>query len=174
MKQKTNKTRVNAKIIANLIRVVNTEGQQLGEMSVQEALKLAQAKELDLVEVAPNANPPVCRIMNYGKYIYQHKKKFKTNTTKKTILKQMNFRPNTGEEDVKVKVNKIIKFLADGNKVKIVVRFSGREIQHKNVGSNLLKNIIILLDDLAIVEQQAKMEGYFMAMIVIPNKITKK
>jgi translation initiation factor IF-3 len=143
----------------------------LGIMSIREALAVAQEHDLDLVEVAPNANPPVCRLLDYGKYIYERTKKEKEakRAQKAKEIKEIRLRPKTGEHDVAHKVRDARRFLEEGSKVKVRVRFRGREITHLEVARDLLKRIAADLEDVGLVEQQPRMEGRTMLMILSPS-----
>lgn len=151
--------------------VIDEDGTQLGLLNIHQARKHAVDKDLDLVEVAPNERPPVCKIMDYGKYKYQQAK----NTTKqKTVsLKEIKVRPQTDEHDLNFKMNNARKFLGEGHKVKVTMFFRGREIVHKSIGRKVIDRIIEELSDVATLIQQAKMEGNRMIIILVPksNKI---
>ncbi len=166
------RARVNRKIRAPEIRVIDEEGEQLGVMSPYQALKLAEEKGLDLVEVAPTAKPPVCRIMDYGKYLYQQSKKaHEAKKHQKTIqVKEVKFRPKIDEHDFEFKKNHVIRFLKEENKVKATVMFRGREVTHADIGIEILKKLRAEVDELANVEKEPKLEGYTMTMILAPKK----
>lgn len=159
---------MNEEIRAKEIRVVSVEGEQLGIMSVKDALRLAQEKELDLVEVAPNAKPPVCRIMDYGKYRYEQSKREREARKKQRIIeiKEIRMTPKIEAHDFQVKVKAAQKFLKDGDKVKAIIRFRGREIVHAELGKNLLMQLYENVSDLAILEREPKIEGKNMIMIL--------
>lgn len=159
---------MNEEIRAKEIRVVSVEGEQLGIMSVKDALRLAQEKELDLVEVAPNAKPPVCRIMDYGKYRYEQSKREREARKKQRIIeiKEIRMTPKIETHDFQVKVKAAQKFLKDGDKVKAIIRFRGREIVHAELGKNLLMQLYENVSDLAILEREPKIEGKNMIMIL--------
>ena len=140
-------------------------------MPFRDALEAAQARDLDLVEVAPNANPPVCRLMDYGKFLYeQAKKEKKSRKAQKTEVKEIRLRPKTGQHDVAFKVRDARRFLNDGLKVKVRVRFRGREITYPEIGREMLKRIAQELEDVSSIEQSPRMEGRSMLMILSPNK----
>ena len=140
-------------------------------MPFRDALEAAQSRDLDLVEVAPNANPPVCRLMDYGKFLYdQAKKEKKARKAQKTEVKEIRLRPKTGQHDVAFKVRDARRFLNDGLKVKVRVRFRGREITYPEIGREMLKRIAEELGDVSEVEQRPRMEGRSMLMILSPNK----
>ncbi|MEW5977894.1 MAG: translation initiation factor IF-3 [Acidobacteriota bacterium] len=164
--------RVNERIRVREVRVIDETGKQLGVLPSADALKLAQERELDLVEISPTAQPPVCRIMNYGKYLYQLSKKAHEARKHQRIIqvKEVKFRPMTDEHDYQFKKNNIIRFLKEGDKAKAAVTFRGREMAHKDIGRQLL---IRLMDDLAesgMVEGTPRMEGNHMFVIFAPKK----
>ena len=145
-------------------------------MEVGQALAKAEEAEIDLVEIAPNAAPPVCRLMDYGKFKYnEQKKKQDAKTKKKQIqVKEIKFRPGTDEGDYKIKLRNLIKFLTDGDKTKVTLRFRGREMAHQNLGAKLLQRVKGDLEDHGQVEQFPKMEGRQMVMVVAPLKPEEK
>jgi len=159
-------------IRAKEVRVVDEEAGQLGIMTPEQALAIAQERELDLVEVAPGATPPVCRIMNYGKFQYQKSKR--AHEAKKhqrqVVLKEVKFRPKTEEHDFQFKKNHIVRFLADGNKAKATVVFRGREMTHQEIGRKLMERLIQELQETADIERAPKMEGYALVTIFTPKK----
>jgi translation initiation factor IF-3 len=163
---------VNQRIRAREVRVIGADNEQLGIMPPQEALKVAVERGLDLVEVAPTANPPVCRIMDYGKYLYQlNKKLHEAKKHQKNItVKEVKFRPNTDEHDYEFKKNHIIRFLKQGDKVKATVFFRGREIVHQSIGRALLDRLVEELTDVGAVEAKPKMEGPHLTAIFAPKK----
>ncbi|MBL4817736.1 MAG: translation initiation factor IF-3 [Deltaproteobacteria bacterium] len=171
-RHRSNEPRVNRRIRVPEVRVVLDNGEQLGVLATQEALRRAESMSLDLVEVSPMAKPPVCKIMDYGKFKYQQKRK--ANEAKKkqqTIeLKEVKFRPKTDIHDFEVKVNRLKGFIKDGNKGKVTIMFRGREIVHPEIGFNILKRVMEYLGEEASVESPAKMEGRQMVMIVGPQK----
>ena len=154
------------------IRVIDDDGSQLGIMSPQQALEIARSKGLDLVEVAPQAQPPVCRIINFGKWQYEQKKKAKEAKSKQTFItvKEIKFRPGTDEHDYTFKKNNAIRILHEGDKVKATVHFRGREITHKELGQALLQRLEKELADVAVVEARPKLEGMNMFIILAPKK----
>jgi translation initiation factor IF-3 len=176
---KKKQTRVNAQIIASKIRLIGKDGGQIGVVHIKEGLAQAQAVKLDLVEIAPNENPPVCRIMDYGKYRFEqtkkHKQKKSSNRQSQSQLKEVKFRPHIDTHDYKTKLNKIIKFLERGDRVKITLVYRGREIKHADLGINVLLNIHrdVTDKDIAWIEQQPKMEGRQASMIIAPKKKQK-
>lgn len=137
-----------------------------------EALRVAEEAGLDLVEVAPQADPPVCRIMDYGKFRFEQSKKLQAarKKQKQIQVKEIKFRPGTGESDYQIKLRNLIRFLEDGDKAKVTVRFRGREMAHKELGMELLKRIEKDLEEYAVVEQHPKMEGRQMVMVLAPKK----
>jgi translation initiation factor IF-3 len=151
--------------------VIDDEGGQLGIMEPRQAMTMAAEKGLDLVEVAPTAQPPVCRIMDYGKFLYQQSKKAQeAKKHQKTIqVKEVKFRPKIDEHDYEFKKNHIIRFLKEENKVKATVMFRGREVTHSEIGSQILKRLQEEIGDLASVEKYPKLEGYTMTMILSPK-----
>jgi translation initiation factor IF-3 len=153
--------------------VIDEEGAQLGIMSSQEGLEMAQGRDLDLVEVAPTAKPPVCRIMDHGKYQYQQSKKAQeAKKHQKTFqVKEVKFRPKIDNHDYEFKRNHIIRFLKDENKVKATVMFRGREVTHAELGEYILRRLRDELGELASVERQPKLEGHTMTMILSPRKV---
>ncbi len=160
--------RINEEIRAREVRVVSVDNDQLGIMSVRDALAMAEEQHLDLVEVAPNGKPPVCRIMNYGKYRYEQQKREKEAKKKqKTFtLKEVKLRPHIEDHDFYVKLKNAAKFLGDGNKVKVTIMFRGRELSHPELGLNVLTRFAGELTDQAVVEKEAKLEGRNMTMIL--------
>jgi len=163
---------VNERIRVPEVRVIDDDGKQLGIMRPLEALQLARSKGLDLVEVAPQAQPPVCRIVNFGKYQYEQKKKAKEAKAKQTVItvKEIKFRPGTDEHDYNFKKNHAAKILQDGDKVKATVHFRGREITHKELGYSLQKRLAVDLAEVGIVEVMPKVEGMNMFTIFAPKK----
>jgi translation initiation factor IF-3 len=159
-------------IRAKEIRVVDEEAGQLGIMSPEEALSLAKARDLDLVEVAPGAEPPVCRIMNYGKFQYQKSKRAHEakKHQKQVTVKEVKFRPKTEEHDFQFKKNHILRFLTEGNKTKANVVFRGREMTHQELGRRLMGRLIEELKEIADIERPPKMEGYSLVTIFTPKK----
>jgi len=153
------------------VRVINADGSQRGIMPVKEALKIAEEQGLDLVEVAPNANPPVCRIMNYGKYKYQQSKRSQEARKHQTVIhvKEVKVRPHTEEHDFQFKLRHVKRFLGEGHKVKISMLFRGREIVHPEFGREMFNRIIEENKDSVVIEQPPRMEGRNMVMILAPK-----
>jgi translation initiation factor IF-3 len=153
------------------VRVVGSTGEQLGVLPIDQALKLAQEEGMDLVEVSPMAKPPVCKIMDYGKFKYLEKKK--QNEAKKkqvvVLLKEVKLRPRTEEHDYDVKIRKIREFLAEANKARVTVTFRGREMSHRELGQKVLQRVMEDLKDVAVIESPPRMEGRLLFMIVAPN-----
>ncbi|WP_082081369.1 translation initiation factor IF-3 [Methylocucumis oryzae] len=172
MAAKKDETRLNDAITARRIRVIGPEGDALGIMPLDEAKKIAYEADLDLVEISPNADPPVCKVMNYGKYQFEQNKKLAIakKKQKQIQVKEIKFRPGTDEGDYQVKLKSLIKFLNDGDKTKITVRYRGRELAHREIGMDQLKRIEKDLEEIAVVEQFPKMEGRQMIMVMAPKK----
>jgi translation initiation factor IF-3 len=163
---------LNQAITAFKVRLIDPEGKQIGIVSSREALQKAQEAELDLVEIVPNAKPPVCRIMDYGKFLFEeNKKRNKAKKKQKQVqIKEIKFRPSTEEGDYQVKLRNLIRFLEEGDKAKITLRFRGREMAHRELGFKLLNRVKADLSERGIVEQEPKMEGRQMVMVLAPNK----
>ncbi|HAN95553.1 MAG: translation initiation factor IF-3 [Limnochordia bacterium] len=163
--------RVNEGIRAREVRVVDTNGEQLGIMSVREALNIAADRGLDLVEVAPNARPPVCRIMDYGKHRYEQSKRDKAAKKKQKIVnvKEIRMSPKIDEHDFEVKLRAADRFLKAGDKVKVAVRFRGREIVHADLAKTKLENLAAQLREIAVVERPPKLEGRQMIAVLAPR-----
>ncbi|MDD2770001.1 MAG: translation initiation factor IF-3 [Methylococcus sp.] len=164
--------RLNEEISAPAVRLIGADGQQLGIVSSREARQMAYDGDLDLVEISPGSDPPVCRIMNYGKFRFEQNKKLQASKKKQKLIqiKEIKFRPGTDEGDYQVKLRSLIRFLSDGDKAKITVRFRGRELAHRDLGMDLLKRIETDLDEYASVEQFPKLEGRQMSMTLAPKK----
>ncbi len=164
--------RINERIRVREIRVIGQDGTQLGILTPPEALEKAYALGLDLVEVAPEARPPVCKIMDYGKYRYEQSKKEREARKKQTIIqvKEIKMRPKTEEHDFRFKLRHAERFLKEGNKAKVTMMFRGREMVHMNLGQKLLDRFAEGLKDLAHIEQHAKVEGRSMSIILAPKR----
>lgn len=161
---------MNERIRISPVKVVSADGEMLGEMETDQALAIARENGLDLVEVAPDVRPPICRIMDYGKVRYQRQKRSGGSHQHRTQLKQIRLRAKTGQHDIEVKVERSRKFLQRGDKVKINVMFRGRENAHHDRGRELLQQFIAALEDVAIVEQPPKMEsGRMMSALIKPS-----
>jgi len=159
-------------ISSSQVRVIGPNGEQVGVMTLQEALRSAEAVGLDLVEVAPTAEPPVCLIMDFGKFVFEQNKKAQSarRKQKQIQVKEIKFRPGTEEGDYQVKLRNLIKFLTHGDKTKVTLRFRGREMVHQEIGAQLLKRVQKDLEDYGSVEQQPLMEGRQMVMVIAPRK----
>lgn len=165
-------TRINGEITTPEIRLVGVEGEPLGIVKIYDALRQAEEADLDLVEIAPTAQPPVCKIMDYGKFKYQEsKKQHEAKLKQKQVqIKEIKFRPGTDEGDYQIKLRNLIKFLEEGDKTKITLRFRGREMAHQEIGMNQLRRVAGDLAELAVVEQFPKMEGRQLVMMLAPKK----
>lgn len=170
--QREQRIRINHQIRIPQIRVVASNGDNLGVLSTKDALKMASDEALDLVEINPRAIPPVCKIMDYGKFKYEEKKKAQAAKKNQQVqeLKELTFRPNTDEGDLAHKTEQAKEFLLEGNRVKFTIRFRGREITHPNVGRDKLNWILQQLAALIVPAPPISLEGKFMTMIVAPNK----
>ncbi|HFE36899.1 MAG TPA: translation initiation factor IF-3 [Gammaproteobacteria bacterium] len=164
--------RLNGEITAPQVRLIDAENGKKGIVDIAEALRDAEEADLDLVEVSPNAEPPVCRIMDYGKYVFeeQKKKQLAKKKQKQTQVKEIKFRPGTEEGDYQVKLRNLIRFLGDGDRAKVTLRFRGREMAHQELGRNLLQRVEKDLEDIGTVEQYPRMEGRQMVMVIAPKK----
>lgn len=170
--QNTKKHKTNHEIRGKEFRVIDPSGEMLGVMSKSQAIARATDMSMDLIEIAPNANPPVCKIMDYGKYIYeqQKKEKLQKKNQKKQELKEIRFKPRTDTHDFNFKANHAKEFLEQGNKVKGTVMFRGREITHKEIGMELLEKFIEHLSEVSKVDNPMRMEGRNLTVILSPNK----
>jgi len=168
--------RINERIRAREIRVINEEGGQLGIMPPHEALRVARGQGLDLVEVAPTANPPVCRIINYGKYLYQlSKRQHEARKHQKSIeLKEVKMRPRTSTHDFETKRNKVIEFLREGAKVKVTIMFRGREMAHRDLGFKMMERLAGEVSEVGMVETRPKIEGPNLSTIIAAKKVAGK
>ncbi|PVZ71598.1 translation initiation factor IF-3 [Pelagibaculum spongiae] len=169
------KARLNEQVKVPTIRLIGPNGDQIGIVETREALKAARDAGLDLVEISPNAEPPVCRIMDYGKFQFEAKK-LKSEQRKKqkqVQLKEIKFRPGTDEGDYQVKLRNLIRFLDEGDKAKITIRFRGREMAHQNLGMQLLNRVEKDLEEYGTVEQRPKLEGRQMVMVLGSKKMKK-
>ena len=162
---------INWEIRAPEVRVIDAEGKQLGILSVKEAIRIAEEQSLDLAEVAPGAAPPVCRIMNYGKFKYQQNKRSQESKKHQTVIqvKEVKFRPRTEEHDFQFKLRHVKRFLSEGDRVKISLMFRGREIAHPEFGREMLNRILEELKDQIALEQTPRLEGRNMVMILAPK-----
>lgn len=172
---RTPSVRINERIRVREIRVIDDEGEMIGVMSPQEALRIARERGLDLVEVAPQAQPPVCRIIDFGKYQYEQKKRAHEAKKKQVVIevKEIKFRPATDDHDYNFKMKHAKEILHDGNKVKATVRFRGREITHKELGMQLLQRLEQDLADSGLVEVRPRVEGMQMTAIFAPKRADK-
>ncbi len=168
--QRDTGARTNERITAPEIRLIGADGDNVGVVSPAKGMELAAAAGLDLVEISPNAKPPVCKVMDYGKFKYEtQKRESEARKKQKTIeVKEVKFRPNTDTHDFDVKMRNVFKFLENGDKVKITLRFRGREMAHQNLGSQLLKRVAEAVGDKGKVESMPKMEGRQMIMMIGP------
>jgi len=166
------RVRRNEEIDAREVRVIDSNGDQAGVMPLRDAINLAAEEGFDLVEVSPNAEPPVCRIMDFGKYLFEQNKKAQQSRRKQkqVHVKEIKFRPGTEEGDYKVKLRKLVEFLENGDKTKITLRFRGREMAHQELGANLLARVRNDLEEYGSVEQMPQMEGRQMVMVIAPKK----
>lgn len=165
-------TRINERIRSKEVRLIDVDGTQLGIVSIEKALEAARQSDLDLVEISPNADPPVCRVMDFGKHLFQIKKK-KTDARKKqhkVQLKELKYRPGIEESDYHVKLKKLLSFIEEGDKVKVTIRYRGREMSHHEFGAELLNRIESDVATVAIVEQKPKFEGRQVVMVLSPKK----
>ena len=163
--------RINEQIRVREVRLIDDEGEQKGIVPTAEALKMAKERELDLVEVAPTANPPGCKILAYGKYRFEQEKKLRDSKKNQKLLKlkEIRMQPKIGAGDLDFKSKHVQEFLAEGNKVKVTVRFRGRELAHTELGLDVLNEVLKRLGDDYVVEKQPSMEGRFMSMVLNPK-----
>lgn len=167
--------RVNERIRAPEVRVISEIGEQLGVLSTREALSIAKDSGFDLVEVSPDARPPVCRLLDYGKYKYQQKKKAHEAKKKQVIIevKEVNFTPNTDKHDIETKRNHIKRWMTEKARVKVGVKFRGREMAHIDRGYEVIKNLMVGLEDIALQEAPPRMEGRRLNVMLIPKSDSK-
>lgn len=163
---------INEEIRDKEIRLIDADGTQLGVMSAKDAQKIAYEKKLDLVKIAPNANPPVCKILDFGKYRYELQKKEKEAKKKQKIIniKEIRISPSIEEHDMKVKANNAIKFLKDGDKVKVSLRFKGREKDYSRMGYAVMEKFVDLIQENGVIEKKPEFEGRSIIMILAPKK----
>jgi translation initiation factor IF-3 len=166
------RTRLNDQIRAPQILLIDAEGEKKGVVSREEALELAEQSGMDLVEISPNAEPPVCRIMDFGKFQFQQRKKqvAAKKKQKQIQVKEIKFRPTTEEADYQVKLRSIQRFIGEGDKVKVTIRFRGREMAHQDIGIDVLERVVKDLEGQVTVEQRAKREGRQLLMVLAPVK----
>ena len=155
--------------------MIKGKGEQLGILDIDQAVEMAADAGLDLVEVSPNAEPPVCRVMDFGKYQYEQKKQLSDakKKQKRTHVKMIKYRPGTEEADYQIKFKNLVKFIDNGDKVKVVIWFRGREVQHRELGMEMLDRIEMDCEEFAVVEQRAKMEGRQLGMMLAPKSKKK-
>ncbi|WP_041350648.1 translation initiation factor IF-3 [Nitrosococcus watsonii] len=165
-------TRLNEEITSPEVRLIGVDGEQIGVVSIEEALHVADEAGEDLVEIAPQADPPVCRIMDYGKYLFEENKKRQAakKKQKQIQIKEVKFRPGTEEGDYQVKLRSLVRFLTEGDKTKVSLRFRGRELAHQELGLKLLERVRNDLEEYGVVEQHPKREGRQMVMVLAPKK----
>jgi translation initiation factor IF-3 len=158
------------------VRVIDEDGKQLGILGSHEAVRIASDKGLDLVEVSPGASPPVCRIMDYGKYKFMEAKREHAARAKQKniVVKEVKFRPRTDDHDFEFKVKHILRFLGDGDKVKVVVMFRGREVVHRDIGFRIIEDVLNRVADFCVVEKGANIEGRDMHAIIAPRPVDQK
>ncbi len=168
----TKRVRRNEEIEATEVRVIRSDGEQAGVMGITAAIELAKEEGLDLVEVSPMAEPPVCRVMDFGKYLFEQNKKNQSakRKQKQVHIKEIKFRPGTEAGDYKIKLKKLVAFLENGDKTKVTLRFRGREMAHKELGAQLLERVRDDLEEYGSVEQMPKLEGRQMVMVIAPKK----
>ncbi|MBV1884625.1 MAG: translation initiation factor IF-3 [Gammaproteobacteria bacterium] len=166
------KLNINSAIEAPNVRLIDLEGEQVGIVDLEQAMSVAKQAGQDLVEISPDAEPPVCRIMDYGKHMFEEKKKKaeQKKKQKQAQIKEIKFRPSTEEGDYRVKLRSLSRFLTDGDKAKVSLRFRGREMAHQELGMKLLQRVEVDLAELGTVEQLPKMEGRQMIMVLAPKK----
>ena len=166
------KAPINENISAREVRLIGADGEQVGIVSIDEALRIAEEAKLDLVEISADAVPPVCRIMDYGKHLFEKKKQVAAakKNQKQIQVKEVKFRPGTEEGDYQVKLRNLVRFLSDGDRAKVSLRFRGREMAHQELGMELLKRVEGHLAEYGSVEQHPKMEGRQLIMVIAPKK----
>jgi translation initiation factor IF-3 len=171
-----NKHRINEEIKTPKVRLIDIDGAQLGILQVRDAIKKAEERGVDLVEIAPQAEPPVCKIVDYGKFVYEIQKKEKTQKKNQqvSVLKEIRLHPNTDTHDMEFKARHATNFIEEGNKVKVSVIFKGRELAYTEHGEKLLKTFIEMLQDVAKAENEIKFEGRAMNVILVPAKAKQK
>jgi translation initiation factor IF-3 len=166
------KHRLNDDITVSEVRLIGADGEQIGVVPIEEARRAAQEATLDLVEIVPNGEPPVCRVMDYGKFLFEAKKQKQAakKKQKQVHIKEIKFRPGTGEGDYQVKLRNLMRFLQDGDKTKVTMRFRGREHAHRELGLELLERVEKDLEEYGQIEQKPAMEGRQMVMVLGPKK----
>lgn len=163
--------RLNREIRVREVRLIDETGKQLGIYPTREALRVAEERGLDLVEIAPNANPPVCRLLDYGKFLYERSRREREarKAQRQTEIKEIQVRPKTAEHDVEFKLNRAREFLGEGAKVRVRIRFRGREITHQDLAMELMERVANEMSDVAVVEQRPILEGRTMLMVLAPS-----
>ncbi|MFA5960024.1 MAG: translation initiation factor IF-3 [Tatlockia sp.] len=171
-KREGDRARINEQINVPEVRLIDVDGNQLGIISTREALRAAEEGGFDLVEISPTATPPVCRIMDYGKFLFElNKKQAEAKKKQKQIqVKELKFRPTTEDGDYQVKLRNLVRFLNHGDKVKITLRFRGREMAHQDIGMKIMERLLQDTAEFAVVEQHAKREGRQLLMVLAPKK----
>jgi translation initiation factor IF-3 len=171
-RQQSDRIRINEKIRAREIRVIDDDGGQLGVLQPFEAIKIAKERGLDLVEISPTADPPVCKITDYGKYLYQANKKAheQRKSSRGSQLKEVKFRPNTAEHDYQVRYNQILRFLGEGHKVRAMIFHRGREMAHQEVGRAKMNRLLVEIGDQGQIETMPRMEGNVLVALLAPKK----
>jgi translation initiation factor IF-3 len=165
-------TRINEEIRSREVRLIDSDGKQLGIVGIEQARETAEKRNLDLVEVSPNANPPVCKIMDFGKYRFEQSKKIKESKKKQKVVltKEVRLRPKIEEHDYQTKLRQTINFISKGNKVKITLRFRGREMAHTELGKELLNKMIKDVNEVGVVEKKPQFQGRVITMVLAPKK----
>ncbi len=163
--------KINDQISSREVRLVDADGNQVGVVSIEEALSSAESADLDLVEVAPMANPPVAKIMDFGKYRYDQQKRMRENKKKQhtVSVKEVRMRPHIGDHDLETKMNKAIELLKEGCRLKVSLRFRGREMSRQDLGLKLLNRVVDILDEFGVVEKSPSVEGRIMTMFLLPK-----
>jgi translation initiation factor IF-3 len=171
-RRESERARINENINVPEVRLIDADGNQAGIVSTREALRAAEESGLDLVEISPTAKPPVCRIMDYGKFLFElSKKQAEARKKQKQVqVKEIKFRPTTEDGDYQVKLRNLMRFLTNGDKVKITLRFRGREMTHQELGMKIMERLLQDTAEFAVVEQQAKREGRQLLMVLAPKK----
>ncbi|MBX2858087.1 MAG: translation initiation factor IF-3 [Cellvibrionaceae bacterium] len=172
VKGRSKKADINEQINAKEVRLIGADGNQVGIVKIDDALGAAQSAQLDLVAIAPEADPIVCKIMDYGKHLFEIKKQKAAakKKQKQQQIKEMKFRPGTEDGDYQVKLRAIMRFLEQGDKAKVSLRYRGRELAHQELGMEMMQRIAVDLDEIGVVEQHAKMEGRQLTMVLAPKK----
>lgn len=172
MRSSAKKAIINEQIDAPQVRLIGADGEQVGIVSIEDARNAASDAQLDLVLIVPDAEPPVCKILDYGKHVFELKKQKAANRKKqrRVHVKEVKFRPGTEQGDYDIKLRNLVRFLTDGDKVKVSLRFRGREMAHQHIGQRLVERIRQDLDEYGTVEQEPKMEGRQIVMVLAPSK----